>query len=323
LNPCPAFPESSWIEKAPAEVGLDEAALDAFVAATGNQDGVVVRYDYLVKTWGSADGKFGWASATKPVIATLLMFAVQEGKLASPDALVGDWSWNLSSKDQRMTFRHLANMTSGYALSEAPGAAWAYNDYAIKLYALTIFERVFNDGSADAVAQHPSRFGPLTFEDGDIFASVNGAPRLTTTPRDFARIGWMWANHAHWNGAQLLHPATFANEMQPQVPASLPRTSGGNVDDYLAIGTAGGGADQTGLGPGIYGFNWWFNPGKQTWPDAPEDTVQANGHWNGEVMTIIPSLGLVVAWRGIGTDPESFNAPMNAILAQLGNAVLY
>jgi hypothetical protein len=37
---------------------------------------------------------------------------------------------------------------------------------------------------------------------------------------------------------------------------------------------------------------------KRTWPDAPRDTIQANGHWNKEVLTVIPSLRMVVAARG-------------------------
>ncbi|MBW2459062.1 MAG: hypothetical protein JRI68_31470, partial [Deltaproteobacteria bacterium] len=143
-----------------------------------------------------------------------------------------------------------------------------------------------------------------------------------TSPRDFARIGWFWLNHGRWGDQQLLAANLLAEHLTPAVPGSLPRTAGGNTNDYLGIGTYGGGTDQTGLGPGIYGFNWWFNPGSQVWPAAPADTVQANGHWNGEVLTFIPSLAIVAAWRGSGANPESFNDPMNAILTALMDTVL-
>ncbi|MBW2454667.1 MAG: beta-lactamase family protein, partial [Deltaproteobacteria bacterium] len=195
LDPCPAFPASEWATRSAAELGIDESKIDAFVQATGNQQGVLTRYGYRVHSWGNDSGKFGWASASKPLFATLLLFAVQEGKLGSVDDPVGDWSWTLSSPDQGMTFRQLANMTSGYALSEGPGQAWAYNDYAIKLYALTLVERVFTDGTADQIIGQGSRLGPLDFQDGDVFALQNGAPRVHTSPRDFARIGWFWLNH--------------------------------------------------------------------------------------------------------------------------------
>ena len=41
------------------------------------------------------------------------------------------------AEDIYKTLRHLANMISGYARPEAPGAAWAYNDYSIMLYQKT------------------------------------------------------------------------------------------------------------------------------------------------------------------------------------------
>lgn len=78
--------------------------------------------------------------------------------------------------------------------------------------------------------------------------------------------------------------------------------------------TFGGGSDQTPFGPGTYGFNWWFNAKVGTtssvaWPSAPADTFQANGHWNKEVMTVIPSLKLVVAARGNWDSGQNTFAP--------------
>ncbi|MBI2093200.1 MAG: serine hydrolase, partial [Candidatus Omnitrophica bacterium] len=91
----------------------------------------MIKDGYLVKTWGNPSARGGWASAAKPVMSTLLLFAVQEGLLNGVDDLVKDWWLNLDgstqlvAKDASMTFRHLANMTSGYARGEIPGAAWA------------------------------------------------------------------------------------------------------------------------------------------------------------------------------------------------------
>ena len=74
--------------------------------------------------------------------------------------LIENQGWDLIAKDAPMTFAHLANMTSGYARGEAPGAAWAYNDYAIKLYAVTLFDRVLGT-SANAAATADTRLGFL------------------------------------------------------------------------------------------------------------------------------------------------------------------
>jgi CubicO group peptidase (beta-lactamase class C family) len=323
------FPEATWEFRTPAQVGMDAAKLDQFAASIGGV-GCVVRDGYMVKTWGSQTAKADWASASKPVLSTMLFFAIKEGKLASVDALVADWGWAMNAKDQPMTFRHLANMISGYSRSEAPGAAWAYNDYAITLYVKTIYDRVYGTGTPDAIARAPARLGALQFEDGSILSS-RGGYGLSTSVRDFARIGWFWLNKGEWNGTQLLARSFFDDYMKPYVPPGLPRTCGSCLtSDYLGVGTFGGDTDQSAYGPGIYGFNWWFNakggihPDSLTWPDAPLDTFQANGHFDQEIMTIIPSLRLVVSARGNwgSFQPGSAAAGMNQNLKLLAQSVL-
>ena len=61
----------------------------------------------------------------------------------------------------------------------------------------------------------------------------------------------------------------------PQVAKDLPNTQQADTNDYLDIKTYGGGSDHFAkCGPGIYGFNWWFNdtggkhPDTLTWPDV-------------------------------------------------------
>ena len=89
--------------------------------------------------------------------------------------------------------------------------------------------------------------------------------------------------------------------MRPQIPKDLPLTqASAKTDDYLKIGSYGGGSDHfSRCGPGIYGFNWWFNqtgrdnPDRPTWPDAPRDTFMAVGA-RGNCAAMIPSLGAVV-----------------------------
>jgi len=320
------FPGATWESRTPAEVGMDTAKLDQIAAMIGGH-GCIVRNGYMVKTWGSQTTKGDWASASKPVLSTLLFFAIEEGRISGVDARVADWGWTLSAKDQSMTFRHLANMTGNYTRAEAPGAAWAYNDYNIQLYAKTLFDRVYKQ-SANDVATSPSRLGALQFQDGSLIASNN---RLNTSVRDFARIGWFWANKGKWNGTQLLPQHYFDDYMKPHVPPTLPKTSAADpAGDYLGIGSYGGGGDQVAYGPGIYGFNWWFNstgglhPNAKTWPDAPDDTFQANGHWGREAVTVIPSLNIVLAYFGgatLGLDPGSSTSPINNVLKLLVQSV--
>jgi len=288
------FPGAAWTPVSAAAAGLSQERLEAVAAALGGR-GCILKDGKLVHSWGDQAEKSDWYSSAKPVLSTLLMFAMKEGKVASPDARIADFGWELLPKDQSMTFRHLASMTSGYARPEAPGAAWAYNDFAIQLYQKTLFDRVFKE-DPDACAA--SRFGPLQLEDGLSFRKTNR--RLSASVRDFARIVLIWMNRGKWNGQQVLPEQYFLDNMKPQVPKDLPNTVRAETNDYLEIASYGGGSDHfSTAGPGVYGFNWWFNetgaqhPETRFWPDAPADTVMSLGH-GGNSSAMMPSLGLAV-----------------------------
>lgn len=290
------YPGSTWQQRQPEDVGLDSEKLDRFAERVGG-DGCVVCDGYLVKSWGEVTRHKDWASAAKPVLGSLLMLAVQEGRIASVDARVSESGWQLVSKDAPMTFRHLANMVSGYALGEAPGAAWGYNDYAIQLYAKSL-EKAFGQTLDEAFR---TRMGTLQFEDGEFFGSRNGT-RVTASSRDFARLGWLWLNRGNWNGQQILDGRIIDSCFQVGVPSSTPMAATQEHNDYLKIDTYGGGTNQTPHGPGIYGFNFWFNSklpsGERVWPSLPADAYQANGLWNRDTLTIIPSWNMIIASRG-------------------------
>ena len=331
------FPGATWESRTPVELGMDGAKLDQFAANVGGK-GVVVKDGYIVKSWGDQTEKSQWHSAGKPVVATTLMFAIQEEKIPSVDTLLTDLGWNMSPKDQAVTIRHLANMMSGYTRAEAPGAAWAYNDYGIQLYYLSIIHS-FNEGTrsfaerADTVMRNPNRLGFLQFEDPGLMTipwKAGNTFRISTTVRDFARIGWFWLNKGDWNGTQLLPKSYFADYMKPAVPGSLLRTQARDpAGDYLGIGSSGGRSDLIPFGPGIYGFNWWYNANGGTtnnlaWPDAPTDLIVANGSLDRELMVISPSLNLVAAAQGDwGTfDPGNPNARMNLNFKLLKEAAI-
>ena len=111
------FPGAKWDQRTPAEVGLDAKKLDALAAHVGG-NGVVVRHGHLVYSWGDPTRSGDVASAFKPVLSTLLLIAVQEGKLKGVDDLVADVEPRLKTinggKDAAITWRHLASQTSGY-----------------------------------------------------------------------------------------------------------------------------------------------------------------------------------------------------------------
>lgn len=287
-------PGKHWKHASPAEAGMDEAGLRAFVKSVGGS-GCVVRNGRMVVEWGDSTANRDWASVAKPVLGTMLLLAVQNKKLKRTDLPVAQAGWPLEGKDSSITWRHLVDMTSGYARGEAPGAAWAYNDTAVQLLARSL-EKVYGT-SLETAAQRYLK--PLRFEDGKVFGSRGGLG-VVLSPRDMARLGWLWLNEGRWEDGKLMTEKLFAAHVRPDVPANLPqsKTEG---HDYLNVGTYGGGTSQTTNGPGIYGFNLWFNEklpsGKRVWPAAPYDTYQANGMWNLHTVTVFPRLKMVaVIW---------------------------
>jgi CubicO group peptidase (beta-lactamase class C family) len=319
------FPNATWQAKAAQELKLDKGRLDAVASTLGGR-GCIIKNGYVVKQWGDQALRKDWASSAKPVLSTLLMFALQERKIKSFDQPVADFGWELLPKDRSMTLRHLASMTGGYARPEKPGEAWAYNDYAIQLYQKTLFDKIFQ-GDPDTIFHDAHRFGPLQLEDGFAFRKTNR--RISASVRDFARVAWFWLNRGNWNGVQLLPRQYFDDNMRPQVPPNLPLSSNAKTNDYLHIGTYGGESNHfSKAGPGMYGFNWWFNgkggtsPNTPNWPDAPADTFMSLGA-RGNSSAIMPSLNLVVVaaeadWGEL--DPGNAEAKMNQRLKQIVEA---
>ena len=299
-------PGAAWDVQAPETVGIKSGQLAAMAAHVGGS-GVIIKDGHLVYSWGSGPNTVvDWMSASKPVLSTLLFMAINEGKVASVDKLIDDYPWVMSAKDQTMTFRHLADMTSGYALPENPGTTFSYNDYAIDLYAKTLDVYTFpgEDANAGLIDEGTSRLKtPLQFQDGVIFGNSNvNRPglRVKCSPRDFARIGWMWMQKGQWGANTMIPASFFDNYCKADIPSTTPISTTYTANDYLNVSSYGGGTNQADEGPGIYGFNWWHNTsyegtGPLTWPSVPADAFQANGGWGLDVMTMIPSMGLVAA----------------------------
>jgi len=322
------FPGAGWSQASPDGFKVDGAMLDALAEKLGGR-GCVVKNGFVVKQWGDQSEIGDWFSSAKPVLSTLLFFAVEEGPVKSVDQPIADFGWDLKPRHRGITFRHLGAMSSGYARPEGAGEAWAYNDFAIQLYQKTLFEKVFSAPGKE-VAEAPQRLGALGFRDGLHF---NKKHRLKASVRDFARIVWLWCQKGNWDGRQLLPRRYFEDTMHPQTPKNLPDTEhNGTDDDYLGIGSYGGGSDHfSDAGPGIYGFNWWFNdtgrlhPDALTWPDAPPDTVMSLGA-RGNSTAFIPSLNVALVcaegdWGEVcGGDRHS---KMNQVLRMLSVACGY
>ncbi len=215
-----------------------------------------------------------------------------------------------------MTFAHPANMTSGYARPEPPPRqAWAPIDYAIQLYQKTLFDHVFQ-GDPDQVAA--TCFAPLGLEDGLQFDPKRR--RLLTSVRDFGRVAWFWLNKGNWNGRPVLPRKFFDDYQRPHVSAGLPVSREAETNDYLSIGTYGGGSSHfnvtavQALATVSTGGSMRLaatRHGRKTCSDAPADSFMSVGA-GGCCAVMVPSEKLVLVAAAANWGQSSSRATLPA-----------
>jgi CubicO group peptidase (beta-lactamase class C family) len=324
------FPGKEWDARTPAEVGLSREKLDALRDLVGGR-GCVVRRSCMVYAWGDQQRSADIASAVKPVISTLLLLAVQEGKLKSVDEKVADFEPRLKAlnggKDAAITWRHFASQTSGYGLAEEPGKAYAYNDYALALYFDVLVRKVYQE-SGDKILK--SRLADvLQFQDP---WSIERHPgRLAISVRDFARFGLLYLRQGKWNDKQVIEPELIRMAVSSPLAANTPRTAGKEAEMLPRQRSLGGGKDIASLGPGYYSFNWWLNgtdrEGRRLFVDAPAEAYAASGHGGKRVLWVFPSFDLIVSWNDSSIadhddSPGNANSQCNRAARLIREAVL-
>lgn len=243
-----------------------------------------------------ADSYWYWASAAKTLTTALVGIAQQQGHLALDDAtstyLGEGWSSLTPSEEWAITIRHQITMTTGLDDSVAdpyctdpacltylaePGTRWAYHNGPYTLLDGVIvnatgipFNTYFNQNLRN----------PIGMTGFWIYSGFNHV--YNSTPRDMARFGHLILNGGTWDGVAVIDDNVFVQEM------TTPSQS---------------------LNPS-YGYLWWLNgqdlfmvPGIQfqfegpLTPGAPDDMVAAMGK-NGQLINVVPSLGLVVVRMG-------------------------
>ena len=307
--PKPVYPGETWASKTPGEVGMDGEKLSSL--AFGHA-GCIVRYGYMIKTWGNPASTSAGGSEVKPFFTHFLFKAVEEGRLRSENALVSDFEPRLKSlnpalgyKDRRITFGQMARQISCYGVQEAPGTAFDYNDFNMALFGDTLYFKVYGATSWQEVTERilrPKLTAPMQWQDNQAY-DIHG--RLRVSLRDDCRFGLLYLRHGKWNGRGLLRARDLHKIVNSSLPGSFPRTKGVPADlipGQRRMGDFQGGINQTDHF-GSYSDAWWTNgitrEGKRRLPDAPPDLYGCEGG-NSEVfsgMFVFPSLDLIVAWR--------------------------
>jgi hypothetical protein len=308
------YPGAEWATKEPDQVGLDVEKLKELSDYTGGF-GCVVRHGYMVYTWGDAGRRKDVASAAKPIYAHFLFKAIEDGRIFSFDEHVSKWeprlnsiNKNLGYKDSYITWRHCASQTSCYGLAEAPGTAFAYNDWQMSLFWDTLFQKVYgvNFDTVDSGVLHSMLTDKLQCQDNPTFMAFgmgNRPGRLAISPRDFARFGLLYLQKGKWKDEQLLSREYATMAVTNPLPNSIPRA--GNEAVEMIPGQRSIGSERIPDNQcdhlGSYSWLWWTNgidrAGLRHWPDVPVDTYGCFGHGGIRAMVILPGLDLIISWN--------------------------
>jgi CubicO group peptidase (beta-lactamase class C family) len=302
------FPGEDWEQRRPDQVGMNPDNLAAFIQLVGGR-GVIIRNGYLVHGWGDYKKAGDLASASKPIYSHLLLAALDQGKLKSPDKKVSDYypcladlNPGLGYKDRELTVRHLAFQTASLGYQESPGAAFDYNDHTMGLFWNVVIEKIYGTPWQEAHGKifDPLLVKPLQLQDGIHFATSGGtAGRPRMSPRDFARLGLLYLNHGLWKEQELLSPELTRLAVTDPLPLTVPRTRGQETD-RCATRSIGGGGNQADHNGG-YSWLWWVNgyarDGQRWWKDAPANMFTALGHCGQRGLAVFPDQQLIVSWN--------------------------
>jgi CubicO group peptidase (beta-lactamase class C family) len=177
--------------------------------------------------------------------------------------------------------RDMVAFITSHAMRDKPGTSWEYSSGDATLLAGVVEAAMrprFGEGWEWKLLFEPVGARSAIFErDGK--GTLVGSSLMHATPRDWAKLGFLFLNDGCWEGQRLLPEGWVARSVA--VPENLKQK---RVDWEAGD---------------VNGWQLWLNrpvPGFQDarpWPDAPEDAYAMRGHW-GQSVTVIPSLELVV-----------------------------
>jgi CubicO group peptidase (beta-lactamase class C family) len=318
-----ASPDSPW------RVSQGPAALDRLVASAFREpdpgrlrrtrailvakDGRIIAERYA-PDFGETTRFPGW-SMTKSVLNALVGILVGENRLSLTDRALMP-NWDASDPRASITLDDLLRMRSGLAFSEVyedlrsdviemlfnrpdaaayaanrrlmaqPGTTWSYASGTTNILS-AILRRVVGD---DDYPSWPRRalFAPLGMTSAIIEPDASGtfvaSSFMLATARDWARFGQLYLQDGVWERRRLL-PSGWVRYSTAQTPQA----------------------------PGlIYGAHWWLGlkpelgGGTAAALRIPRDAFFAVGH-EGQVLTVIPSLSLVVVRLGLSIHIDAWD----------------
>ena len=272
---------------------------------------LLVRNGYLVSEAYfdpyTQDIKHPVFSVTKSVISMLTGIAMQEGYIDSVDQKVLDFfpaiAKHVTDENVRnLTLKHLLTMSAGYntttippaevlstkdasfdtvehiltydSILQKPGTTFFYDSGLPHLLSAIIQGTT---GMSTLEYAQEKLFGPLGITGVTWETDPRGIPLgntgLMLSPRDMAKLGYLYLNHGQWNGEQIV-PAKWVDQ---------------STAKHIETKGLMNAAEDDG-----YGYYWWI--------DA-YGGYSAHG-FGGQYIFVVPKLNLVAVFTSGLTDPD-------------------
>jgi CubicO group peptidase (beta-lactamase class C family) len=312
------WPTQGWPMGAPESFAMDPEMLSWADGRLWNEaplisSVVVVRRGHIVfernhPNYDPTQPLHTW-SVSKSVTSIAVGLALEEGYLTSLDQTLGELipyriPANADPRVWNVTVEQLLTMTAGWTwdgrinfarfvetddldlmlsrpLQCDPGACFEYDSGSSNLLSFIVQERT---GQFMADFLHPRLFEPLGIAQPYWLITEDGANRggggLHLTPRDMAKIGYLYLNNGRWDDRQIVSPEWVAQSTTTHASGYC-YFSGANI------------------GTGSYGYHWWM--AEKSGPSS----FAALGY-GGQVVYVVPEKDLVVVTAFAGADP---NAP--------------
>ena len=183
--------------------------------------------------------------------------------------------------------------TSYNIANEGPGYKWSYTT-GTPAITMGVLKTIYGE-DYDTMPWN-SLFNPLGMNhvvfERDHLGIFNGGSSIFATPRDMARIGYLYLNKGKWNGNEILS--------EEWIEKTLKVSPG-----YLSEGTVI--HDIT--DDGVYGGSIWLNRAAKKgfgrpYPTSPEDMFMALGHY-GQMIIVLPTQKMIIARTGYDQEYNS------------------
>lgn len=308
--PAAYWPTGGWLTSTPAEQGMDPAQLTALLDEIEQKklafhSLLIIRHGYIVsETYfggNTQDTLHEQYSVTKSFASTLIGIALDQGLISRVDQRVVDFFpdrqfMQLDDQKKSMTLDDLLTMRSGLdwkeedasfsalyrsqdwvtymfdlPMAHAPGESFLYCSGCSHILS-AIVEKVSGENTRDFA--ETNLFAPLGIQNANWSTSPAGTPiggwGLQITPRDMAKLGYLFLHQGQWDGKQIVSAGWVGNATQTHTDA----------------GSLG------------YGYQWWTHPTLKAY--------MALGRF-GQMVMVIPGADLViVTTAGMDNHDEIF-----------------